>query len=79
MTAHQSTRDIVPTLVEWATARSAIRAMLLTSTRTIPGTVFDVLSGCAVVPVVQDIHRFVAGAGLPSCLGRQPLDAPWGL
>jgi hypothetical protein len=33
MTTDRSTRDILPTLVGWAMARSPVRAVLLISTR----------------------------------------------
>jgi hypothetical protein len=33
MTTDRSTRDIMPTLVEWAMVRSPVRAVLLISTR----------------------------------------------
>jgi aminoglycoside 6-adenylyltransferase len=41
------------------TARSAIRAMLLTSTRAIPDAPIDVLSDYDVILIMQDIHPFV--------------------
>jgi hypothetical protein len=44
MTTDRPTRDIMPTLIEWAMARSPIRAVLLTSTRAIPGAPLDALS-----------------------------------
>ncbi len=60
MTTSQPTRDIIPTLIQWATARSPIRAVLLTSTRAIPDAPIDALSDYDVILIVQDIHPFVA-------------------
>jgi aminoglycoside 6-adenylyltransferase len=60
MTTHQPTRDLIPTLIQWATARNSIRAMLLTSTRAISNAPIDVLSDYDVILIVQDIHPFVA-------------------
>ncbi len=60
MTTRQPTPDLIPTLVQWATARSPIRAMLLTSTRAIPGAPVDALSDYDVILIVRDIHPFVA-------------------
>ena len=60
MTTDQPTRDIMPTLIRWATARSSNRAVLLTSTRAIPGAPIDALSDYDVILIVQDIHPFVA-------------------
>ena len=57
MTTDRSTRDIMSTLIEWATARSPIRAVLLTSTRAIPDAPLDVLSDYDVILIVQDIQR----------------------
>ena len=56
----QLTRDIIPTLIQWATARSTIRAALLTSTRAIPDASIDALSDYDVILIVQDIHPYVA-------------------
>lgn len=51
--------DLIPTMIEWATSRSLIRAILLTSTRAIPHALVDILSDYDVILVVQDIHPFV--------------------
>ena len=59
MTIRQPTHDLIPTLIQWATARHAIRAMLLTSTRAIPNAPVDALSDYDVILIVQDIHPFV--------------------
>lgn len=47
-------------LIQWATTHDSIRAILLTSTRAIPGGMVDVMSDYDVILVVQDIHPFVA-------------------
>jgi aminoglycoside 6-adenylyltransferase len=60
MTLGQPTREIIPTRIEWAMARSPIRAVLLTSTRAIPDAPIDLLSDYDVILIVQDIHPFVA-------------------
>lgn len=60
MTTSRPTRDIIPTLIQWATARSSIRVVLLTSTRAIPDASIDILSDYDVILIVQDIHPFVA-------------------
>jgi aminoglycoside 6-adenylyltransferase len=60
MTSGQPLHDLIPTLVEWAAARSSIRAALLTSTQAIPGAPVDALSDYDVILIVQDIHPFVA-------------------
>ena len=60
MTTGQLKRDIIPALTQWATAHSAVRAVLLTSTRAIPGAPIDALSDYDVILVAQDIHPFVA-------------------
>jgi aminoglycoside 6-adenylyltransferase len=60
MTTNEPTHDLMPTLIRWATARSPIRAVLLTSTRAIPHAPIDVLSDYDVILVVQDIQPFVA-------------------
>jgi len=60
MTATQSTGDLIPALIQWAGAREAIRAMLLTSTRAIPDYPIDALSDYDVILIVRDIHPFVA-------------------
>jgi aminoglycoside 6-adenylyltransferase len=59
MTTGQPMPDLIPTLIQWATARSLIRAILLTSTRAIPNAPVDILSDYDLILVVQDIHPFV--------------------
>ena len=60
MTTSQPRRDIILTLIQWATAHSPIRAMLLTSTRAIPDISIDALSDYDVILIVQAIQPFVA-------------------
>lgn len=63
MTIIQPDHDVIPVLIEWATARDTIRAALLTSTRAIPGAHVDVLSDYDVILVVQDLDPLVAERG----------------
>lgn len=51
--------DVTRRLVRWADRKTAIRAMLITSTRAIPHAVVDAFSDYDVILVVQDIHPFV--------------------
>jgi aminoglycoside 6-adenylyltransferase len=52
--------DLIPTLIQWATARNTIRAVLLTSTHAIPGAPLDALSDYDVILIVSDIEPFTA-------------------
>jgi len=52
--------DILGRLLEWANARDAVRAVLLTSTRAIPGAAVDKLSDYDVILVVKDILPWIA-------------------
>jgi aminoglycoside 6-adenylyltransferase len=63
MTTGQPTRDIIPALIQWATARNPIRAVLLTSTRAIPDAPIDALSDYDVILIVHDVQPFVADRG----------------
>jgi aminoglycoside 6-adenylyltransferase len=49
---------VVAELLEWASARPSIRAILLTSTRTYPNAVVDALSDYDVILVVPDIKPY---------------------
>jgi hypothetical protein len=60
MTTGQLRRDIIPALIQWATAHSPVRAVLLISTRAIPDALIDALSDYDVILGAQDIHPFVA-------------------
>ena len=60
MIPNQPKPDLIPTLVQWATARHTIRAVLLTSTRAIPGAPIDALSDYDVILIVPDIQPFTA-------------------
>jgi aminoglycoside 6-adenylyltransferase len=55
----QSEFDAIPAIIQWADAHDAIRAVLLTSNRAIPGAEVDAQSDYDVVLVMQDIHPFV--------------------
>ena len=50
--------DVINGLIHWAEPQESIRAMLMTSTRAIPGTSVDALSDYDVVLIVEDIHPF---------------------
>jgi len=50
--------DVIRRLVQWAEQHDSIRAMLLTSTRAIPGAPGDTYSDYDVILVVEDIHPF---------------------
>ena len=50
--------DVINNLIRWAEEQKSVRAMLLTSTRAVPGLPVDELSDYDVVLVVQDIHPF---------------------
>ncbi len=51
--------DTLLKIVQWAEMHDSIRAVLLTSTRAIPGAEIDRLSDYDVILVVRDIHPFV--------------------
>jgi aminoglycoside 6-adenylyltransferase len=53
------TDPVIRNLLEWGTSNDAVRAMLLTSTRAIPGGKTDAFSDYDVILVVRDIHPFV--------------------
>jgi aminoglycoside 6-adenylyltransferase len=50
--------QVIEKLIQWAEARTSVRAMLLTSTRAIPNGSVDLLSDYDIVLVVEDIHPF---------------------
>lgn len=56
----QPGRDAIPMLLEWAKSQDGIRAVLLTSTRAIPGAFIDILSDYDVILILNDIHPFVS-------------------
>ena len=51
---------VVERLVAWAEGQESIRAMLLTSTRAVPGATIDALSDHDVILVVRDVAPFIA-------------------
>jgi aminoglycoside 6-adenylyltransferase len=51
--------EIERTIIQWAEARDDIRAVLLTSTRAVPGARVDALSDYDVILIVQSIQPFV--------------------
>jgi aminoglycoside 6-adenylyltransferase len=60
MTITRLKHESIPALIQWATARDPIRAMLLTSTRAIPAAPIDALSDYDVILIVQDLYPFVS-------------------
>ena len=50
--------EVFEKLIQWAEQKSSIRAMLLTSTRAVPGATVDFLSDYDVILIVEDIHPF---------------------
>jgi aminoglycoside 6-adenylyltransferase len=60
MTTPLSTDETITKLIREASARDAVRAVLLTSTRAIPEAKVDALSDYDVILVVEDIHPFVS-------------------
>ena len=59
---------VVQRLVAWADARDAVRAMLLTSTRAVPGATVDALSDYDVILVVPEV-RPLAGDNMRTWIG----------
>jgi aminoglycoside 6-adenylyltransferase len=52
-------KDVLAALTQWAEKQAAVRAMLLTSTRTIPNAPLDAFSDYDVILVVTDIQLFL--------------------
>jgi aminoglycoside 6-adenylyltransferase len=61
---------IIRQLIDWAERQEPVRAMLLTSTRTIPHASVDLFSDYDVVLVVTDIHPFFENRGWLKDFGR---------
>jgi aminoglycoside 6-adenylyltransferase len=55
--------EVTRRLIAWAGEREAVRAMLLTSTRAVPGATVDAFSDYDVILIVRDIEPFVADRG----------------
>lgn len=55
----QPTQDATARLIRWAEAHDLVRAMLLTSTRAVPGAPTDILSDYDVILILQDLRPFV--------------------
>ena len=81
MSASASLDPVSERLVDWADGREAIRAMLLTSTRAVPGATVDALSDYDVMLVVRDVAPFVTDRRWIEAFGevlvayRDPFDA----
>jgi aminoglycoside 6-adenylyltransferase len=54
---------VIDRLVHWAGQRDAVRSVLLTSTRTVPGGTVDALSDYDIILVLRDIHPFMTDRG----------------
>lgn len=50
--------EVFDKLIQWAEQRDSVRAMLLTSTRAVPGATVDFLSDYDVILIVENIHPF---------------------
>jgi len=59
MAAQEQSNEIEHTIIQWAESRAEIRAVLLTSTRAVPGASVDALSDYDVILIVQSIQPFV--------------------
>ena len=59
MATQEPPNEIERTIIQWAEARDDIRAVLLTSTRAVPGARVDALSDYDVILIVQSIQPFV--------------------
>lgn len=54
----ESEIDVIEKIIRWGTDRSAVRAMILTSTRTVPGGRLDVFSDFDVILAVENVRPF---------------------
>ena len=61
---------VIGNLARWARERDLVRAMLLTSTRAVPGATVDAWSDYDVILVVRDIDPFVADRSWIETFGR---------
>ena len=62
--------DIIQHLIRQAGSRDTVRAILLTSTRAMPGAKIDAWSDYDVILVPWDIHSFVADRTGIDAFGR---------
>jgi aminoglycoside 6-adenylyltransferase len=62
---------VIRRLVQWGEARDAVRAMILTSSRTNPSAPRDVFSDYDVILVVTDIHPFFEDRSFLNDLGKK--------
>src|SRR5690348_2807429 len=58
MLAHHDEREVIHRLIQWADQQEAVRAMILTSSRTNPNRSVDRFSDYDVVLFVTNIHPF---------------------
>lgn len=61
---------IIDHLIRWADQQTLVRAMLLTSSRAVPGAPVDIFSDYDVVLVLSDIHPFHADRGWLEAFGH---------
>jgi aminoglycoside 6-adenylyltransferase len=52
--------SVIETLIQWGSSQPQVRAMVLTSSRAIPGAPVDVFSDYDVILAVRDVHPFYA-------------------
>ncbi len=75
--------EVIHRLMRWADDQDEVRAMLLTSTRSVPGAAVDALSDYDVVLVVRDVapfqadRRWVADFGEVLVAYWDPFDGDW--
>jgi aminoglycoside 6-adenylyltransferase len=69
-------QDVLAKLVAWGEAQPAVRAMLLSSSRTRPDSVVDLLSDYDVILVVEDAESFAQDAAWIGAYGERL--AGWG-
>lgn len=50
--------EVIPRLIAWGEKHPTVRAMIMTSTRTVPNAKLDILSDYDVILVLTDIHPF---------------------
>ena len=53
-------REVLETITQWASIRSDIRAVLLTSTQAVPNALVDMLSDYDVILILEDVQPFVS-------------------
>ncbi len=70
MRAREQEKAVIERLVEWGTRQEAVRAMVLTSTRTVPGGQLDLFSDYDVILALTDVLPFHEDRGWLEAFGR---------